>query len=45
MQVNVENAFNSISQVVIFKELCDVGGALANIIPFNTLFCYAHFSF
>ncbi len=32
MQLNIENAFNNIFWVVMFRELCDVGGPLANII-------------
>jgi hypothetical protein len=42
MYVNIENAFNNVFQTIIFKELCDVGGSLANIIPFTMLFYGAH---
>jgi hypothetical protein len=45
MQIDVENTFNNISQVVIFRELCDVMGPFMNIIPFSRLFYGAHFSF
>jgi hypothetical protein len=44
-QVNVENTFNNISQVVIFRKLCDVEGPLANIVPFSILFYGVHSSF
>jgi hypothetical protein len=43
MQVNVKNAFNNIFRIAIFKELQDVGGCLANIVPFTKLFYGAHF--
>jgi hypothetical protein len=43
MQVDVENAFNNISQPIIFKELCDVKGPLANIVPFTKLFYGVHY--
>jgi hypothetical protein len=36
------NAFNNIFQIVILKELCDVKGPLANIVPFTKLFYGAH---
>jgi hypothetical protein len=42
MQVHVENAFNNIFQVVIFRELQDVGGPLVIIILFSKLFYGAH---
>ncbi len=42
MQVDVEKKFNSIFQVVIFKELCDVRGPLASIVPFTKLFYGIH---
>jgi len=45
MQVDVENAFNNIFQIVIFKELCDAWGPLASIVPFTKLFYGAHSSF
>jgi hypothetical protein len=44
MQVNIENAFNSVFQAVILKKLCDVEGPLANIIPFTKLFYGVHSS-
>jgi hypothetical protein len=44
MQVNVENAFNNVFGIVIFKELCDVGGPLASIIPFTMFFYGVHSS-
>jgi hypothetical protein len=45
MQVDVENAFNDVFQAVIFKELRDVGGPLASIVPFTKLFYGVHYSF
>jgi hypothetical protein len=42
MQVNIENVFNNIFWVIIFKKLCDVGGPLASIVPFTMLFYGAH---
>jgi tRNA U38,U39,U40 pseudouridine synthase TruA len=42
MQVDVENTFNNISRTIIFRELCDVGGHLANIVPFTRLFYGVH---
>jgi len=45
MQVDVENDFNNFFWIIIFKELCDVEGPLANIVPFTKLFYGAHFSF
>jgi hypothetical protein len=45
MQVNVENAFNNIFQVIILRELCDVEGLLVNIVPFTKLFYGVHSSF
>jgi len=42
MQVNVDNIFNNIFRIVIFKNLCDVGGPLVNIVPFTRLFYGAH---
>jgi hypothetical protein len=45
IQVNVENVFNNIFQTIIFKELCDVAGPLANIVPFTKLFYGVHSSF
>ncbi len=44
MQVDVENIFNNISWVVIFKELWNIVGPLMSIVPFTMLFCGAHFS-
>jgi hypothetical protein len=44
MQVDIENTFNSVFQIVIFKELCDVNGPLVNIVPFTRLFYGAHSS-
>jgi hypothetical protein len=44
MQVDVENTFNNISQVVICRKLCDVDGPLADIVPFSILFYGAHSS-
>ncbi len=44
LQVNIENAFNNIFWVIIFKELCDVKGPLVNIILFIKLFYGIHFS-
>jgi hypothetical protein len=31
-------------EFIILKKLCDVGGPLANIVPFNKLFYGVHFS-
>jgi hypothetical protein len=42
MQVDIKNIFNSVSQIVIFKELCDVNGPLVNIVLFTRLFYGAH---
>jgi hypothetical protein len=42
VQINVKYAFNSISQTVIFRKLCDVEEPLANIVPFTRLFYGAH---
>jgi hypothetical protein len=44
MQVDVENAFNNVSQTVIIKKLWDVKSPLANIISFTKLFCGVQFS-
>jgi hypothetical protein len=44
MQVDFENAFDNISRIIIFKELCDAKGPLASIVPFTRLFYGAHFS-
>ncbi len=38
MQVTIQNTFNRVFWVVIFGELCDVKGPLANIVPFTKLF-------
>ncbi len=35
MQINVKNTFNNVSQVVIFRELCDVKGPLVHITLFT----------
>ncbi len=43
MQINVENIFNNVFQIVIFKELCDDGGPFASIVPFTKLFYDTHF--
>jgi hypothetical protein len=45
MQVDIENAFNICSRVVIFRKLCDVEGLLVNIVPFTRLFYGVHSSF
>jgi hypothetical protein len=45
MHVEVKNAFNNISQTIIFRELCDAKGPLASIVPFTKLFYGVHFSF
>jgi hypothetical protein len=45
MQVNIENAFNSVSRATILRELQDVEGLLANIVPFTKLFYGVHSSF
>jgi hypothetical protein len=44
MQINIENAFNSIFWVIIFKKLCDAKGLLLNIAVFIKLFYVIHFS-
>jgi len=44
MEVDIENAFNNVSRTIIFRELCDVGGLLANIVPFTRLFYGVHSS-
>jgi hypothetical protein len=36
------NVFNSVFQVAIFKELCDVKGLLTSIVPFTRLFYGVH---
>ncbi len=43
MQVDVENAFNNVFWTIIFRELCDVEGSLASIVPFTKLFYDVHF--
>ncbi len=43
MYIDVENVFNSIFWVAIFRKLCDVGGPLANIVPFIKLFYCTHY--
>jgi hypothetical protein len=45
MQVDVENIFNSFSQVVMFIELCEIEGPLPNIVLFFRFFYGVHFSF
>jgi hypothetical protein len=45
MQVSVENIFNNIFLIVIFKEMCDVVGPLVNIVPFTNLLHGVHSSF
>jgi hypothetical protein len=45
MQVDVENAFSNISQIVIFRELYDAKGLLTNIVLFTKLFYGVHSSF
>jgi len=42
MQVDIENVFNNVFQVVIFKKLQDVRGPLATIVSFTMLFYGAH---
>jgi len=42
IQVEVNNVFNNVFQIVILKELCDVKGPLANIVPFTMLFSGIH---
>jgi hypothetical protein len=37
MQVDVENAFNNVFKITICRELRDVRGPLANIIPFTMM--------
>jgi len=44
MEVDIENAFNNVSRTVFFRELCDVGGLLTNIVPFTMLFYGVHSS-
>ncbi len=44
MYVNIENAFNNVSQVVIFKELQDAKGYLAIIVFSSKLFYDVHSS-
>jgi hypothetical protein len=44
LKVNVENAFNNISRIIILKKLCDAKGPLVSIIPFTKLFYGVHFS-
>jgi hypothetical protein len=42
IQIDIENTFNSISQVVIFKELQGAMELFAIIVPFTRLFYGAH---
>jgi len=44
MQVDVEIFFYNVFWVVIFKELWNIGGPLANIVPITRLFYGAYFS-
>jgi hypothetical protein len=44
MQVDIKIFFNNIYQATIFRELCDVRGLFANIVPFIKLFYGAHSS-
>jgi hypothetical protein len=39
-----KNCFNNVFQIVILEKLCDVGGPLANIVPFIGLFYGVHSS-
>jgi hypothetical protein len=43
MQVNIENIFNNIFRITIFRDLCDAKEPLANIIPSTKLFYGVHF--
>ncbi len=43
MQINVENIFNNVFQVVIFRKLQDAKGHLVNIVPFTMLFYGVHY--
>jgi hypothetical protein len=43
MKVDVKNVFNDVFWAVILKELCDVEGPLANIVPFTKLYYGVHF--
>jgi len=43
VQVDIENIFKYVFQVIIFIELCDVEGHLTSIVPFTRLFYDAHF--
>jgi hypothetical protein len=45
MHVEVKNAFNSIFQTIIFRELCDARGPLVSIVPFTKLFMVFIFLF
>jgi hypothetical protein len=38
MKVDVENAFKNLSQVAIFRELCDVGGFWRTFFPLPSCF-------
>jgi hypothetical protein len=44
MQVDIENTYNNVSQAIIFRELRDVEGPLANIVAFTMMFYGVHFS-
>ncbi len=44
MQVDVENVFNNVFRVFIFKELCEVKDPLVSIVPFTRLFYGVHSS-
>jgi len=45
MQVDIKNAFNKISQAIIYRKLQDPKGPLASILPFIRLFYGVHFSY
>jgi hypothetical protein len=45
IQIDIENTFNNISQIVIFKELQGARGFLAIITPFTKLFLRCLFFF
>jgi hypothetical protein len=45
MQVHIKNIFNNIFRAIIFRKLCEIEGALANIVPFIMLFYGSHFFF
>jgi hypothetical protein len=45
MKVDVENAFNIIFVIAIFRKLCDAGGPLVNIVPLPSCFMVFIFLF